>query len=228
MIIYPLQAFGIGDVIFTQTLVRKIANGRKILWGVDIHFVEGLNKAYPDIMFVDKNAMNINYDRKDDYILNGMRILPIRWANEILQVPYTQCMSSKYALYKQDWKTWTKQAMWKRDTAREDELFEKLGLVEGESYKLINRFFGSSSQHVAGIDHRGTEMCQMQGFSLFDWAKVIENATEIHSVSTSIIYLLELLSLKSKEVHLYLRLPICSHFNDVSYILERQNYFLHV
>lgn len=227
MIIFCLQSFGIGDVIFTQTLVRNIANGDRILWGVEEIFVDQLNRAYPDITFIDKRLVNVDYDRKDDYVINGMRVLPIRWADVILKVPYSQCMSAKYSLYGQKWEEWTHMAGWCRYPEKEKELYRKLGLEGVENYTLVNRFFGSNSQFAADIPVRGIEMCTMEGYSLFDWGYTIQNASAIHSASTSIIFLLECMNLKVKEVHLYTRKPICDHFNDVQYLLQKHDYVLH-
>lgn len=41
--------------------------------------------------------------------------------------------------------------------------------------------------------------------TLFDWCKVIENATEIHTVDTSINYVIETLNLKAVELNIYPR-----------------------
>ena len=42
-------------------------------------------------------------------------------------------------------------------------------------------------------------------YSLFDWCKVFENATEIHTVDTSLSYIFEKLNLKAKRKCLYSR-----------------------
>ena len=67
-------------------------------------------------------------------------------------------------------------------------------------------------------------MTSISGFSLFDWHLVIEKATEIHTVGTSINYLIELLDINSKEVNLYKRLPDENHFHNYDYILKRHKY----
>lgn len=233
MIIVPIQYFGLGDIIFEQTLVRKIANGSAILWPVAPQFKDGLQQAYPDITFADRTKMDIDYNRQDDYVQNDMRCLPFRWADAILQVPYTQCMSSKYQLYNQDYRTWKEQAMWHRDSDKEDELFKSFGCDKGE-YVFTNVFFGSESQLRISVPMQESwnlpliEMRTIPRFSLFDWAKVLENANEIHTVSTSILFLLEMLDLKAKEVHLYCRKPIEHNFDNIEYLLERHNYKLHL
>ena len=231
MRVVPIQYFGLGDVIFEQTAVRRIAGEDKIIWPVESQYIEGLSRAYPDIIFLDKDFMTIDYNRKDDYIIGGIRVIPFRWADQILGLPYTECMSSKYTLVGQDWKTWKEKAMWARYTARENSLYEYLGLHGVQEYTLINRFWGSNSQFCAAIPPQQgfvVEMGSIRGYSLFDWQKVIQNATHIHTASTSILYILEMLELKAKEVHLYSRKPIEPHFDNVSYLFERHKYVLHV
>lgn len=216
-----------GDIIFTQTLIRNIAEEGRILWGVESSFVDGLIRAYPDIFFLDKNLLSVDYNRKEQYSEHGAIVIPIRWADTNARVPYNRCMEIKYTTYGYDWQDWRKKAMWTRNIPAENSLFSMLGLVEGQQYTLVNRFFGSQSQFAAQILVNGIEMLTMPNYSLFDWAKVIENASAIHTASTSIIYLLELLDLKAPEIHLYPRKPITDHFRDVDYILQKHKYIFH-
>ncbi len=231
MIIVPIQWFGLGDIIFEQTLVRKIAKGNAIMWPSDALFVEGLNRAYPDITFIDRAKADIDYECKEDYVKNAMRFLPLRWADTILKVPYSQCMASKYALYDMDYRIWKEKAMWRRDEEKEDELY-KLLQCDKKEYNLVNSFFGSQSQLRVSIEVSNglpnINMGTVQGYSLFDWAKVIENASTINVVSSSIIYILEMLALKAPEVHLYCRKPIEHDFKTIDYIFEKHKYIQHL
>lgn len=63
--------------------------------------------------------------------------------------------------------------------------------------------------------------------SLFDWATVIQKAAAIHTVNTSIIYLLEMLELEAPEVHLYQRTIKGQTFDNIKYILKRHKYVFH-
>ena len=226
----PIQFFGAGDVIFEQTLVRYLAKNTQIIWPVEPHMVEGFNRAYPDIAFVDRTKFNIDYERKDDYIQYSIRYLPLRWADQILKVPYRKCMSAKYELYGMDYNLWRQQAMWVRDREKEEELFQLLGCANTE-YNLVNTFFGTNSQMqvlIAPVNGlKNIEMKTISGYSLFDWAKVIENATEIHVVNSAILFLLELLNLKAKRPNLYRRAPIETDFRNVDYLFTK-DYILHM
>lgn len=229
MTIVPVQCWGIGDIIFEQTVVRKVAGDNPILWPVEPQFLDGLTRAYPDLKFVDKRTLLIDYERKDDYIWGDMRMLPLRWADSICKVPYSDCMKSKYMLYGMEWQSWRVHAMWQRDGQKEYELRNHLRLPS--KYNLINRNFGSQSQLKAAIEVDNglpnINMHTIEGFSLFDWAYVIENATEIHTVSTSIIYIMEMLQIRSESVHLYPRRPIEQGFENVEYILQKHRYEFH-
>lgn len=225
------QFFGLGDIIFCQSLFSH----ERVLWPVLPGYVEGLNRAYPRHTFVDWNLLKLDYNRKDFYSLDGLEVIPLRWSYEILKVPFTMCMKSKYMLFQRDWQDWKRDAQWVWDMEKESQLMEQLGLEFGEPYTLVNTTFradfsGKRTISLLGPLAKGmkvVEMKQLNGFSLFDWARVIENATEIHTVSTSIIYLMELLNLKAERVHIYLRRPDESNHKNYDYILQRHNYILH-
>lgn len=229
--ILPMQYFGLGDVIFEQTLVR--AFNEPVLWGVQSNFIEGLQRAYPDITFIDTRLLNIDWNRKSEYEISGAKVLPLRWADQMLGLPYLQCMAAKYLLYGMAWEGWKDQAMWIRDTKKEMELSVLLASrhnINGQ-YNLVNTTFGSDSQlQIPIIVNNGLPTIHMRtidGFSLFDWAYIIEHAATIHTVSTSIIYLLELLKLKASEIHLYPRKPHEQDFRNVDYLLTSHEYIKH-
>jgi len=241
--IYPLQFFGLGDIIFTQHLIRELAaREAPITWGVLPQFIEGLQRAYPDIRWVDYRDLKIDYDCKVDKEVaipmaphaRGItfgRLIPIRWADQILGLPYKDCMRAKYMLYGMDYREWKYGAMWQRDKEKENELYETV-VRKGKPYVLINRTFQSDSKgykyifpDIADeIDVVYMEPSAHNDFSLFDWAKVIENAEEVHTVSTSLLYLLELLNLKA-PAHLYER-PTDPGFKQVDYLFTKP-YILH-
>lgn len=230
MIIVPNQPFGIGDIIFCQSLVRHIAGERKIVWPVWPQFVDQLRRAYPGIEFINSKVSEYDLNRNDQFEgvnRRGERYtqLPIRFADSIMRVHYDDCMKSKYMMYGLDFNMWVKDAMWHRDTQREESLMQLL--VKKEEYTFSNATFGSDCKMQVPVPNCDVKMQILDGFSMFDWCKIIENASEIHTVSTSIIYLLEMLELKAKEVHLYQRPIPGQTFSNVSYILQRHKYILH-
>lgn len=224
-VLVPMQAFGLGDVIFCQTLAKLWREeGYKIVWYVNPEFVEGLNRAYPEIAFVDIRHTRINYNVKKEFEYFGARVIPLRWSDQICKVPFKDCMKSKYQMFGLDWQIWKQAAAWKRDLSRELELM-KIMNADGGKFNLVNRFFRSNNSGVVDIQVdngiKNIEMRSIPGFSLFDWGTLIETAEEVHTVSTSLIYILEMLG---KPAHIYVRRPDEKDHSYYDYILSEKMY----
>jgi len=215
-----LQHHGIGDVIFCQTLVRSLGN-YDITWPVQSQFIEGLKRAYPDIEWIPDTQSPVPLDIKRDCWHGEYRVIPIRWSDQILKVPYRHVMKAKYDMYRMPFQTWKRDAMWKRDYEKENQLFKLLNLKPKE-YILKNLTFLSNSSRKIDIQIDGIEMKEIHGFSLFDWAKVFENAKEIHTVSTSILYILDMLD--TCPVNVYVRRPIERDHSFYSYIFTDKKF----
>lgn len=227
-----LQAFGIGDVIFAMGVAEHIRwQGYEIEWPVKPHFVEGLQRAYPSIKFTsDEDYPPGLFMIKEDIVVNGERIIPIRWSDHILKMDSKYWMKTKYMLYGLDYTKWKKSAYYYRDSVKELELYNSLGLKNDEEYNLINQTykstFGGNVPIKVENGLRNIEMIAVPGFSIFDWSYVLQNATNIHVVNSAVFYLLELLDLKAKQVHLYSRHPEERGFPYIEYLISK-DYILH-
>lgn len=225
------QYIGAGDIIFTQTLVKEVTNGGTVVWPTEKYYVDGFSTAYTAFTFLDKSIFDQSlYNVKEIGFQKGFYILPIRWSDQIMKVPYKDVMRSKYDMFGLDWTTWKKDAYPKRKIFKEKELYSKMGLSEGEKYNLINKNYLRNRAGISEInvvnEYRNIYMDYMEGYSLFDWCYLIENAAMIYTVSTSVLFLLELIELKAEEVHLYSRKPYELGFSFVDYLFSK-NYILH-
>jgi hypothetical protein len=230
-LLIPNQFQGIGDVIFSMTLVKNLAKDKyDILWPVQDYFVDGLQYAYPDVKFVSKDSMNINYDSFDDFENEEFRQIPLRFIGDITATPWYECMYQKYIYYNMDYNNWMELATYKRNMDKELQLFNLLGLEENEKYNLVSSFFGSQFQNKLNIkpenDFKIVEMKNINGFSLFDWSYVIENATNLYVAHSSPFFILELLTLRANEIHLYSRYPSEDHFLSTEK-MHTKNYIYH-
>lgn len=218
------QFMGIGDVIFCAELVKRIMHqGYKILWPVLPEYIEGCNRAYPFFTFIDYNLVKIDYNNREDIERNGVRLIPLRFTDQLQRVPFRDCMRSKYDHFGKDWTEWRKTQPF-RNYDREYALAELVG-AKGD-YTLVNTKFRSNqsgSITLPPIDGNVIEMRNVPGYSLFDWMTVIENAKQIHTVSTSIIYLMELVNLQC-EPHIYIRRPDENSHQNYDYIMTRNKY----
>lgn len=219
-----LQRFGIGDCIFSMSAIRKLND--KIIWPVMSHYVDDLNRAYPDIFFIDSKLVNIDYNRKDQYNIIDLTVIPLAWQDS----PVKDCMKNKYQFFGFDWTQWKMHAYYHRDKLKEVALFKHLGLEPGEEYNLISETFqcdfGGSKKIQVNNGLKNVYVRQIPGYSLFDWSTVFEEATNIHVVSSSNIYIMELLKLKAKDIKIYRREPKEKDHSNYDYILTSHNYIL--
>ena len=225
------QPFGTGDHIFCQSIAHHfIEKGYEVLWPVLKHMVQGMQKAYPKITWVDADMVPVNLDDKRRYDEGHFHHLPLRYAESLLGRPYKMHMVSKYDYLGLDWKDWKKHAMPKRYPYKESMLFSLLGIEDGEPFNFISTTFGSNFNHKIEVtpsnNYKRVELRPIEGISLFDWCEVIKRATTIHAVSSSTLYLFELLELAATEVHIYNRTPIEKNLDYVRFLFSK-NYILH-
>lgn len=215
------QFFGLGDILFIEPIYRHYHNrGFKVVAPVNPEHL-WIAEYIPYVEFVDVNTYPFDKEsptQKED----GKMHVPLRFAHPLLrgyELHYgddrAHWMPDKYeylGLPVELWKTLS----FKRNHEREKQLFD---LIMGENknieimdvgYNFVNDNFGGSFERVT-INTKDSKPCvhmrKIEGFTMLDWGKVIENAQNIYTVETSIIYYIESLNTKSKERHLYPRLP---------------------
>lgn len=223
------QFFGLGDILFIEPLMRKFfIHGFKIVLPVIPSFLD-LDVYFPYINFVDKRYLKINYDEKRIIDDSKTIIFPMRWSKEFFGNSDIYTMKNKYKMLGEDVMEWKKMT-WYRHRWKEKELMKKLGINDGEKYNLINEnfyTFGTKKREIkVNNDFKNVNMGFVDGYTMLDWASVIENASSIHSVNTSIIYLLDTLNLSTDDLHLYSRNDNGIDWKKTDYLLEK-NYILH-
>lgn len=224
------QYFGAGDAIWGQTIVSDfIKDGYKVIWPIMPAFVEGFNRAYPKVTFIDYNLLKVNYENKEFKEIDGMLMLPMRYSESLMKKPYKLHMESKYSFLGKDWRRWT-ETKFRRDADKEFELMKVLGIGQEERFNLVSTTFGSAGSRQIEISItnglRNVEMIPVSGYSIFDWSRIIQCAETIHAVSSASLYLFELLDLSAKEVHIYTRKPIEPDLSYTKFLMSK-NYILH-
>lgn len=218
------QFQGIGDILFAMPLINTwIAAGHKVIWPVIPEYT-GIAKHFPEVTFVDKTAMAIDYNRREEYLAGTSRVIPLRFAEHILKQSYKEVMRAKYKLYGEDWRTW-RSLTWKRDTKAEALIWKILGLKEGERFNLVNKRFRTDQSGNAEIKTdnglRDVEMRNIPGTTMLDWSLVIERAEEIHTVSTGVLFIIDRLETTDK-LHQYLRKPDEKDYSLTDYLWTKR------
>lgn len=223
MIINQFQ--GLGDILFCIPIARHyLAQGvKEIIWPVNPIYLN-IQKHFPDIQFVDMNELKINYNRQDFYKHQGYDVMPLRFSDHICKVPYYDCMRSKYMLAGLPMETW-RHLYFERDHEAESRLFEYFNPDAHKDIIFINENFRTGSSGKVDIKKTGSgtkiHMQTFTGMTLIDWSLILESSKEIHTVGTSINYLIETLSPPANEIHLYVRRPDEVDFKNYEYILSK-------
>jgi len=214
------QPIGIGDVFYLQKFAHIIKNcGYEILWPLrdDViwikDYVDGINFCKLSDNFLGKEYFNSGHPfiETDDFIF----ISP-----DGFQLQGKRIMESKYLMIDESDHDWYDYFKFTRNLEKEDDLYYNiLGLKDDSEYVFLN--------NMASVDVRTSDVLDdlkfesptvnlqiIDGYTLFDWCKVFENALEIHTVHTGINYILDKLNLKAEKYYMYQGL----HHSDVQYI----------
>jgi len=210
------QPLGIGDIFFCQGIGNHYLNlGYRVIWPIASHVM--YLKEYittPGIEFVD---MKSDFPYKEFYLEQNPLVIEedfvfLPLANASHRVPNSSLMYAKYELVGLDLNIWRDNFNFTRNKEREDNLYYNiLGLTDDEPYVFLNRKFGTPPYyHEApfgvNTDDRIVEMQFIPNDNLFDWLKVIENASMVVTVDTSYQYLMEKMNnLKTTEFYCYPR-----------------------
>jgi len=206
------QPAGIGDIFFCQKIAYALHETYNvdIIWPVISEF--SWIKEYIKVPFIYFVDWNDNFEGKDILInnnlshiftLNNYLIIPLNKAD--WNYPGISVMDAKYKLVNLDFNDWSDYFNFKRNIDKENELYYNiLGLKDNSEYIFVNRQFASppETQICKYIDLNKfsyyIEMKYINNFTIFDWCKVIENAKEIHTVETSINYIIDKINPKGK------------------------------
>lgn len=226
------QPIGIGDILFIEPILRHLYNNgenRVILptkpeymWIADyITYVE-----FPSI-----HNFHMDYEKFDFGVINGdQHYIPMRFAMPIVRKlkPHDysdlyHTMLDKYRMMNLDTDLW-KTSKWTRNLNKENELFTKL--VHTDDYILVNTNYSGGSIHIPiNTNKEIIYMSNIPGYTLLDWGKIVENASEIHTVSTSNLFMIETLNIKTDIVHIYNR-PIDLNLDGIREFVNKK-FILH-
>lgn len=197
------QPAGLGDIFFLQKAARHLISvGYDVIWPIIPQFMY-IKDYIPDIIFVNQEE---DFPYKNVYGKSS----PI-YDDKFLYLPFSiEYMKFKYGLMKpidntvtaENWKTYFK---FNRNNQREDNCRKIFGIEETERFIFANNIFGSPPNILERDMVITTDLKivfhlpeHINMFNLFDFCWILENAEEIHTVETSMCYLIETLNTKGK------------------------------
>lgn len=223
------QNAGVGDVFFLQYIARKyISMGYTVVWPL-LEKIFWIKDYIPDIQFC---SVNDDFPGKEYYgqhlIIESPQFVYLglmnthQWGNDYGIGEDDTClvMHSKYMIMNLNWNDWSSGFKFNRNVDKENDLYYNvLGLKDNSEYAFYNRYSNTDNIRNNNLVFPESDLLSvnleiLDGFSLFDWCKVIENAQEIHTSHTSVPYLIDKLDIKSKKYYMYQG----SHNDNVKHI----------
>lgn len=108
-----------------------------------------------------------------------------------------------------DFSDWQDYFHFDRNLDKENELYYNvLGLTDDAEFIFINNLYNTDIKNSNlfsknNFDLPVVELKIIDGFTLFDWCKVLERAKKIHTINTSINYIIEVIDTLYDEYVIY-------------------------
>jgi len=211
------QPAGLGDILFTYKVAEKINDKFKpeqIIWPVCKEYsdIKDYINTPSNIHFVNEDSEFPGKKLYDSFIrqvvnIDDITYIPLQYSCESTYgyFNFQENLYSKYSFVGLDYKNWADYVKLKRNHEKEESLFNLK--APNEPYILVNRNYGTNPQKRQDIaltsKYKIVEFDYEPGYSLFDWIKLIEQAEEVHTLQTSLAYLLDILG--KQRVHIYHR-----------------------
>lgn len=195
------QAAGIGDVFFCQKIGRMmLEKGYDVIWPLrpDIQWIGEYIKDIQFPMTTQSFPMKDIYFRASGAVIeeNGAFI---SLATADMTHNDGKIMSSKYSMLGIDFSDWKDYFQFERNLEKENDLYYNvLGLKDDSEFVFINNLYNTDIKDCEilspeNCDLPVVELKIIDGFTLFDWCKVLEKAKSVFTINTSINYLIDVL-----------------------------------
>ena len=201
------QPAGIGDVFFLQKIAHTYREKEcEIIWPLrdDIFWI---SEYIPDISwykesdeFPGKELFNYaGFSDNDEFVY-----IDTSTADRTFNTDPTRIMSAKYGLVGLNHTDWAEYFKFNRNQEKEDKLYyEVLGLKDDSEYVYVNDIVTTDIVKTGKLSNKEYPYSVVyneivEGYTLFDWIKVWENAKEIHTIPTALCFILDVIDTEAK------------------------------
>jgi len=206
--ILVIQPYYLGDIIFVMAAVQKYVNeGYNVIFPVRDEYLN-LKKNFPTVNIISINQIpNLIEKYSSIQIIEDEEYITLPFHKSIIRESEHFHMKNKYNYVDLPLETW-RNIQITRDYEKEKELLNYLNIQDGDKYNLINEFHRPFFQRTPIVVNNGNKniyMNKIDGYSLLDWIGVMEKAQSIHTVATSIIFLLDAMDIMPEDMQIYRR-----------------------
>ena len=210
------QPFGVGDILFLSPLVAQL-EVKHMIWPIVDHYYWIKDYISIDNLIFIK-ASEFNPSNYKDYV-----DVPLQHAHSFIPQA-NDCMEAKYLLLEADLELW-RTLTFNRNKEKENQLKQYLNIIPDEKFIFVNNnFAGPEFNYKVDIkpqtDLKIIYQEYVKGFTLLDWCGVIEQASEIHTVSTALFFVIEALNLEKTLLHLYPRKPLDKDLSPIKTLIN--------
>ena len=226
------QPAGIGDIFFCQKIARYMMHhGYQVVWPV-LPSISWVKDYIHDIYFPTTEE---DFPGKDIYANGSGFVIEdegafISTATADLTHNDGKIMSSKYSMLGMEYDDWAKFFYFERNVDKENDLYYNvLGLNDDSRYVFINNLYNTDIRDSNLISKDQFELPVVElkiidGFTLFDWCKVISRAEKIFTINTAINYLIEVIDTQYNEYVIYAHDE--SNKSEIDYLFKKQHTML--
>jgi hypothetical protein len=212
------QPFGVGDILFLSPLVANLDIEHAVWPVVDHYYWIKDYISMDNLTFVKESEFNsLNYK---DYVE-----VPLQHAHSL--VPQAEdCMQAKYMLLHADPELW-RTITFNRNSEKENQLKQYLNISPNDKFIFVNNNFAGPEYNYKVDIKLDTDLKiiyqeYIEGFTLLDWCGVLEQAKEIHTVITSLFFVIEALNLENTSLHLYPRKPLDKDLSPIKTLISNK------
>ena len=205
------QPAGIGDIFFCQKIARYMMQlGYDVIWPV-LPSISWIKDYIKDIDFPtveDEFPMKEINEQGAGYVLENTGAF-ISTATADMTHNDGKIMTSKYSMLGMDCDGWQDCFLFERNLDKENDLYYNiLGLKDDSEYVFVSNLYNTEVRDSKFISHEQfdipvVELRVIDGFTIFDWSKVLEKAKKIYTVNTAINYLIDVLDTSYDEYVIY-------------------------
>ncbi len=210
------QPFGIGDILFLSPLINQL-DIKEAIWPVVDHYY--WVKDYIKI----NNLTFIKFSEFKSTDYKEHIEVPFQYAHSL--IPQAEdCMEAKYVLLGADLESW-RTLSFIRNKEKEKQLKQYLNITPDDKFIFINNNFAGPEYNYRVDIKLQTNLKiiyqeYINGFTLLDWCGILEQAEEIHTVSTALFFVIEALKLEKTPLHLYPRKPLDKDLSPIKTLIN--------